>query len=232
MRKALGFAAVVGLVAVLGAGAASRHDYAVVARDILPPGNYGGIDVNRYSADQAKLYDALTPLFDQVTAKDVTRDFKAEPLWTGSEHAVRKESPGRGVRILRDTFDVPHVFGKTESDVFYGAGYAAAEDRGVLMELARNPGRLACIDAPGFNAFSVALSGQQFRPSAATEAYLATELRLLIGTVGKRELADIDAYVAGINAQRKQSNLDIPPWTRNDVVAMTACSARVRRGRR
>ena len=47
------------------------------------------------------------------------------------------------------------------------------------------------------------------------------ELRLLIGTVGKRELADIDAYVARINAQRKQSDLDILPWTRNDVVAMT-----------
>ena len=44
------------------------------------------------------------------------------------------------------------------------------------MELARYPGRLACIDAPGFDAFSVALSGQQFKPSPATEAYLATEL--------------------------------------------------------
>jgi acyl-homoserine lactone acylase PvdQ len=209
------------LVAALAAGAAPRHDYAAVARDILPPGNYGGVNATANSVDQARLYDALTPKFDQVTAKDVVSDFKAEPLWNGTEKAVRVEHPGRGVRILRDSFDVPHVFGKTEASVFYGAGFAAAEDRGVLMELARYPGRLACIDAPGFNAFTVALSGRQFQPSAQTEQLLAAQLRLLVGTAGKQELADIDAYVAGINAQRKASNLDIKPWTRNDVVAMT-----------
>src|SRR5512140_3290491 len=208
MTRALGAIAVLALAVTLGAGASPRHDYALVARDILPPGNYGGIDINRHSTDQAVLYDALTPLFDKVTAKDVTTDFKAEPLWSGNEKAVRTEHPGRGVRILRDGFDVPHVFGKTETAVFYGAGYAAAEDRGVLMELARFPGRLACIDAPGFNAFSVALSGKQFRPSAQSEAFIANELRLLVGTTGKKELADIDAYVAGINAQRKGANLD------------------------
>src|ERR1700760_314240 len=139
MKRASVLAAVLVLVAALGAGAAARHDYAAVARDILPPGNYGGINPNAHSVDQAKLYDALTPKFDQVTARDVTADFKAEPLWTGKEKAVRIEHPGRGVKILRDSFDVPHVFGKTEADVFYGTGFAAAEDRGVLMELARYP---------------------------------------------------------------------------------------------
>ena len=213
MKRAslLGLAAV--LLTSIGASAAPRHDYAAVARDILPPGNYGGTNFNAHSSDQVKLYDALTPLFDQVTAADITKDFKAEPLWTGTEKAVRTETPGRGVRILRDPYDVPHVFAKTESNVFYGTGYAAAEDRGVLMELARYPGRLACIDAPGFNAFAVALSGKQFRPSAQTEALLAQETALLAGKTGKEELADIDAYVAGINAEYKASNLDVEPWT-------------------
>ena len=216
MRAAL--IAILILLLAAGAGAAPRHDYAAFARDILPPGNYGGVDFNKNSSDQAALYDALTPLTDKVTAKDVTRDFKAEPLWNGKEKAVRTEHPGRGVRILRDSFDVPHVFGKTESDVFYGAGYAAAEDRGVLMELARWPGRLACIDAPGYNAFDVALSGEQFKPSVQTEALLAKQLAFLKGT---QELRDIDAYVAGINRQRADAKLPITPWTRNDVVAMT-----------
>jgi acyl-homoserine lactone acylase PvdQ len=221
VKKALIAALVVCLSAALGAGAAPRRDYAAFARDVLPPGNFGGINFNKHSSDQAVLYDALTPLFDKVSAQDVTKDFKAEPLWNGSEKAVRTELPGRGVKILRDTFDVPHVFGKTESDVFYGTGYAAAEDRGVLMELARYPGRLACIDAPGFNAFAVALSGKQFQPSAQTEQFLAKELALLIGQAGKHELADIDAYVAGVNAQRKSANLQITPWTRVDVVSIT-----------
>jgi len=116
---------------------------------------------------------------------------------------------------------VPHVFGKTEADVFYGAGFAAAEDRGVLMELARYPGRLACIDAPGFNAFAVALSGKQFKPSPAAENRLAQQIGFLTGKRGLQELADIDAYVDGINAQRKSTNLDVPKWTRVDVVATT-----------
>jgi acyl-homoserine lactone acylase PvdQ len=225
MTKALGVVlaalAIVVLAAALGASAAPRHDYAAVARDILPPGNFGGINFSAHSSDQAGLYDALTPLFDQVKARDVTRDFKAEPLWNGTEKAVRVEKPGRGVRILRDSFDVPHVFGKTETDVFYGTGYAAAEDRGVLMELARYPGRLACIDAPGYNAFTVALSGKQFKPSQQAENALAQQISLLKGPTGLKELADIDAYVAGINAQRRSANLDIAPWTRNDVVATT-----------
>ncbi|HEX7625577.1 MAG TPA: penicillin acylase family protein [Gaiellaceae bacterium] len=223
MRKALAAAVVLALAVAFGAGAAPRHDYALVARDILPPGNFGGINFTKNSSDQALLYDALTPLEGNVTAKDVTKDFKAEPLWTGNEKAVRVELPGRGVKILRDTFDVPHVFAKTETSVFYGTGYAAAEDRGVLMELARYPGRLGCIDAPGFNAFAIALSGKQFQPSAQTEAFLAKQISWLTsaGAKGRQELADLDAYVAGINAQRKSANLEIAPWTRNDVVATT-----------
>jgi acyl-homoserine lactone acylase PvdQ len=223
VRAAL-IACLVLLVAVgTSAGATPRLDRAIIARDILPPGNYGGVDFQKASQDQVPLYDGLTAKFDQVTARDIQTDFKAEPLWTGKEKAVRTEHPGRGVTIKRDSFDVPHVFGKTEASVFYGTGYAAAEDRGVLMELARGPGRLACLDAPGFNAFAVALSGKQFKPSAQSEAFLAKQIAWLqsAGAVGRQELTDIDAYVAGINAQRVASKLPITPWTRNDVVAAT-----------
>jgi acyl-homoserine lactone acylase PvdQ len=223
VKKALAALAVLALIGAFAAAASPRHDYALVARDILPPGNFGGANFTANSTDQAVLYDALTPLFDKVTAKDVTKDFKAEPLWSGKEKAVRTELPGRGVRIKRDSFDVPHVFGKTESDVFYGVGWAVAEDRGLLMELARYPGRLACLDAPGFNAFAVALSGKQFRPSPQAEAFVAKQVSWLTsaGSKGKAELADIDAYIAGINAQRKAASLPIAPWTRVDVVATT-----------
>src|SRR3954447_4025624 len=91
------------------------------------------------------------------------------------------------------------------------------------MELARGPGRLACLDAPGFNAFAVALSGKQFKPSAQAEAFLSKQIAWLqgAGAVGRQELKDIDAYVAGINAQHAAAKLPIPTWTRNDVVAAT-----------
>ena len=223
MKTALTALAALTLLVALGASAAPRRDYALVARDILPPGNYGGANFTKASTDQAVLYDALTPLFDRVSARDIAKDFKAEPLWTGNEKAVHVETPGRGVRILRDSFDVPHVFAKKEADVFYGAGYAAAEDRGILLELARYPGRLACLDAPGYNAFDVVLSGNRFVPSPEAEAFLDRQVSWLTGAgaKGRQELADIDGYVAGINAERKSAGLELPPWTRTDVVAMT-----------
>lgn len=219
------FVAAVALAATVAATAAApRHDYALVARSILPPGEYGSVDLsNPHATDQLRMYDALTPKAGDVTAADLAADFKPEPLWTGKEKATRVEHPGRGVVIERDRWDVPHVFGKTEQAVFYGAGWAAAEDRGLLMELARYAGRLGCIDAPGFDPFSVALSGRTFSPSPQTEAALAAQVKLLqdAGAPGRKELADIDAYVAGINAQRRAAQLPITPWTRNDVVAMT-----------
>ena len=89
------------LSVALAAGAASRRDYALVARDILPPGNFGGANFTAHSTDQAVLYDALTPLFDRVTAKDVAKDFKAEPLWSGKEKAVRTELPEADIGVLR-----------------------------------------------------------------------------------------------------------------------------------
>jgi acyl-homoserine lactone acylase PvdQ len=223
VQRGLGLVAAgaLALAVAVAAGGAPRHDHAATARSVLPPGQYGGADFRRSSRDQIPLYDGLTPLFDRVTAQDVTRLFKPEGLWRGTEKAARVERPGRGVTIRRDAWGVPHVFAKTEANVFYGAGWAAAADRGLLMELARYPGRLACVDAPGYDAFSVALSGRQFRPSPATEARLAQQLKWLTGAVGRAELRDVDAYVAGINAQRRAAKLPIAPWTRTDVIAMT-----------
>jgi acyl-homoserine lactone acylase PvdQ len=227
VKRALATGAAVGAAllvaaAVGAAGAARRHDYAATAYSVLPPGQYGGVDFNAHSTDQIALYDALTPLFDRVTATDVRRTFKPEPLWRGTEKAVRVERPGRGVTIRRDAWDVPHVFGRTEAAVFYGAGWAAAEDRGILMELARGPGRLACVDAPGYNAFAVALSGRSFTPSAQAEAFVAAQVKWLTGSAaGRAELRDLDAYVAGVNAFRHATQLPVPDWTRTDVIAMT-----------
>ena len=33
------------------------------------------------------------------------------------------------VEIVRNTHDVPHIFGQTDADVFFGLGYAHAQDR-------------------------------------------------------------------------------------------------------
>ena len=132
------------------------------------------------------------------------------------------ERPRKGVTITRDRWGVPHVKGKTAEDVAFGAGWATAADRQLIMELLRGPGRIAALDVPGVNAFSLALSGRQFRPSAQTEARLAEQFALLRaqGMRGTQAIRIVDAYVAGINAQYRKAGLPLTPWTRNDVVAV------------
>ena len=202
--------------------AASPKDHAAQAWNVLPPGQAGGVAFTKNSTDQIALYEGLTLRRDRVTDADLRRYFKRETLGLGSEKAVRTERPRAGVTITRDRWGVPHVKGRTAEDVAFGAGWATAADRQLIMELLRGPGRIAALDAPGINAFAFALSGQTFRPSPATEARLAQQFDLLRaqGAQGRQAIRLIDAYVAGINAQYRKAGLPLTPWTRNDVVAV------------
>src|SRR5439155_19122454 len=189
---------------------------------VLPPGENGSVAFDAHSTDQAALYDGLTPLFDKVTSTDLTKWYKPETLGLGREKAVRTYSPRPGVTIRRDRFGVPHVEGKTQQDVEFGAGWATAEDRGLLLELIRGPARLSAVDVPGLSPLAVALSGKQFVPSRQTEAFLGQQIALLQKTkLGRAFVRDIDAYIAGIDAQYRSTHNPVPPWTRNDVVAVT-----------
>ena len=116
------------------AGAQPRNDFAVQAYDVLPPGEDGGVPVDPNSTSQLPLYDGLTPLEGHVTASDLSVYFKSEHFGIAGPVA-RSESTGRaGLTILRDGFDVPHIYGRTRDDVMFGSGWVAAEDRGLLME--------------------------------------------------------------------------------------------------
>lgn len=68
-----------------------------------------------------------------------------EPL-TAQRYAAIPYTP-TDVRIARDTWGVPHVFGATDADVAYGVAYAHAEDDFATLEevLAMTRGRLAAI---------------------------------------------------------------------------------------
>ena len=217
-----------GSLALAGSSAsAPRTDFASAAWNILVPGENGSVAFNRNTADQAKLYDALTPLQGRVTAKDLGRTFKPEWLSTKGSGPVHAEDVGRaGVRILRDRYGVAHVTGKTRVDTMYAVGWISAEDRGLLMELLRSAGRLAALDAPGYDAFAVALSGRTFVPSAQTEQFIASQFALLEKRPqGRQVLSDIDAFLDGINAYYRKVGISVPRWTRNDAVAAASVIA-------
>jgi acyl-homoserine lactone acylase PvdQ len=210
--------AVIALLAAVPAAVGASRDYAAVALNVLPPGE-AGLEGGPHATDQARLYDKLTPHWNAVSESDLGKYYKAESFGlTGKP--VRVEQTGRqGLKIVRDSWGVAHITGKTRDDVMFGDGWVTGEDRNLLLQLIRGPARIAALDVPGLNAFSLALSGKVFQPSDAAEQQLSAQLQLLQGPKGARILKDVDAFDAGLNAYIKSSGLDIKPWTRNDVIA-------------
>jgi acyl-homoserine lactone acylase PvdQ len=204
---------------VTGAGAAApRGDHALLALNILPPGQ--GANTPDLTS-QISMYDGLTPLQGNVTATDLGRYYKQETLGLGGAKPRQVVRPKSGLTIYRDSFGVPHVYGTTRANTEFGAGWVTAEDRGLYLQLLRGPARISALDVPGYDAFSVALSARQFIPSAQTEAFLATQAALAMKTKqGRQLIADVDAYIQGINAYFKSKGGFVTPYTRNDVTAI------------
>jgi acyl-homoserine lactone acylase PvdQ len=223
MRRvaAVALVAVTAIVIPAAGSSAQRHDYAAVALNVLPPGQSGDLRFPPTATDQLKLYDGLTPKGPNVTARDLNRYFKPERFGVSGK-VVRTERPRRGVRILRDRWDVPHVYGRTRGDVEFGAGWATAEDRFIFLELLRGPGRIAAMDVPGVDPFALATSARQFVPTAATEQRLAEQVGLIrgAGAKGRQLYADVQSYIAGINAFYRKQGGGLRPWTVNDVIAV------------
>ncbi|MGB2851730.1 MAG: penicillin acylase family protein, partial [Solirubrobacterales bacterium] len=194
------------------------------ARYILPPGNYGGFPTTANSTDQLPLYSGLTPLRDNISDADIENFFLPEDFKPiGQSH---EEQTGRpGLRLIYDSFGVPHVYGETRADTAFGAGWATARDRDLLLTLGRGPARVAVADVPNINAFSLVTSGQSFVPSAEAEALVTEQRQLLIDTYGDKGreiIADAQAYADGINAFWAANNMNREPVGVNDVIAVTA----------
>jgi acyl-homoserine lactone acylase PvdQ len=209
---ALGCVLVATLLAAASSAARGR-DYAAVALDILPPGEAG--DGGRHASDQERLYDRLTPLRGRIPAKTLRADFKPEMLHPVGKTKV-ESTPRAGVRIVRDSWGVAHVYGRTAVDTEWGAGWVTAEDRGLILQLIRGPGRIAALDGPAYD------TSREFVSSAATEAALAAQVTLArrYGKKGRLLIREIDAYTAGINAYERGRGGR--PWTRNDTIAAAA----------
>ena len=210
---------------LLLAPSASAKDFATTALNILPSGQYGAPNPN--APRQAELYNALTPRFDKVTDKDLPNFFKSEALEPTT--VVSTETiPGRpGVEIRRDDFNVPHVFGQTDDDVIFGAGFVAAEDRSLLLNQARFNGLTAAIDAPNVSAIDLIAGLYQFEPSKQTNDIVAkqTDEILKQGTRGRQLLDNIDTYIEGINAWYAANSPTTPKFTRTDIYAINAVKA-------
>ena len=195
----------------VAAPAHAVRDFSSTALNIIPSGQWGAVPPPKRANDQAKMYDALTPLFDDVTKADLLRNFKSEKLGIKKQGRMRRERvPRKGVRIFRDKFNVPHIYGRTNDDVTWGAGWALAKDRELLLEQARYNARVAVVDAPGLSAIGLVVGLKTFNPSAQTERELAKEVGKLkkYGKPGRQLLHDMAVYVKGVNAYYKSPTED------------------------
>jgi hypothetical protein len=107
---------VLAALAALAPSAYAVRDFSSTARNIIPSGQWGAIPsadqppTPDQAAQQARLYDGLTPLFDNVSNGDLHRYFKSERLTPKGEGPLEREPvPRKGVRLIRDRFNVPHI---------------------------------------------------------------------------------------------------------------------------
>ena len=120
----------------------------------------------------------------------------------------REPVPHKGVRIFRDRFNVPHIYGKTNDDVTWGAGWAlaagprAAARAGPLQRARRRHRRTRPDrDRPDRRP-------QDLPAERADRARAAKEVDKLkrYGKPGRRLLHDMRVYVKGINAYYRKEH--------------------------
>ncbi|HEX8205235.1 MAG TPA: penicillin acylase family protein [Solirubrobacteraceae bacterium] len=114
----------------------------VNAEDILPPGQSGFVSVTGVPDGTGSPH-----LTDQ---SDMFVNFVRKPHTFGQPGV--EESPKPGVKIVRDSFGVPAITADSLANMWWGAGYAVAQDRLFQMELFRRAttGRLAEILGEGY----------------------------------------------------------------------------------
>jgi acyl-homoserine lactone acylase PvdQ len=225
MSRLIVRALVAACVSLTAPAAASAADFAGTALNIIPSGQWGGVPVPPSADEQAKMYDSLTPLFDQVTPPDLLTAFKSERFGVDTSGPGRVEAvPRPGVTIVRDRFDVPHITGKTRDDVTWATGWILEEDRSLLMAQGRYPARLAAIDAPNIDAFGLVTGLKTYTPTPQVDRMILRDgLRALRSAPdGAALLHDVDVYVHGLNARLRAERSTAKPFTRVDVFAVNA----------
>ena len=130
----------------------------------------------------------------------------------------------RASRSSATQLGVPHVFGKTETDVMFGAGWAAAEDRGAADGALPRPGaprvprraRARCVLRRALGPAVRAERADRGVPDAQAKlALLGRTARAAPGADGRRRLRRRHQRIP------QEHGLPVPPWTRNDVIAIT-----------
>ncbi|MFF9124676.1 penicillin acylase family protein [Streptomyces sp. NPDC014889] len=199
--------------------AAAPNDYCGGrCSDILPPGENGNATLAQvllnqafgiqpdHAEDQLGPYANLATGYPSLTDAKINSFFNDASFGVPSGQIASTEKPaGRAdVTIVRDKkTGVPHITGTTRYGTEFGAGYAAAQDRLWLMDVFRHVGRGQLTSFAGGAAANQGLEQGFWRNAPYTEADLQAQIDRAVagnGARGQQVLADVNAYLDGINA--------------------------------
>ncbi|MFD0313986.1 penicillin acylase family protein [Streptomyces flavalbus] len=186
--------------------------------DILPPGQNGNATLAQillhqvfgsrpaHAADQLGPYANLATGYPNLTGATINSFFNDASFGVPADQVDSTVRPaGRtDVTIVRDKkTGIPHITGTTRYGTEFGAGYAAAQDRLWLMDVFRHVGRGQLTGFAGGAPANQGLEQEFWRNAPYTEADLQAQIEGAAargGERGQQALADVKAYVDGVNA--------------------------------
>ncbi|MEV5432213.1 penicillin acylase family protein [Streptomyces sp. NPDC052701] len=202
-----------------GARAAAANDHCGVrCSDIMPPGQNGNATLAQillhqaFGTQPAHAADQLGPYAGLATGHRGLTDDKIGAFFNDASFGVPADQVASTVRpagrtdvtIVRDKkTGVPHITGTTRYGTEFGAGYAAAQDRLWLMDVFRHVGRGQLTSFAGGAPSNQGLEQQFWRNAPYTEAELQAQIDRVVaghGERGRQALADVQAYLDGVNA--------------------------------
>ncbi|MBO1013766.1 penicillin acylase family protein [Achromobacter sp. SD115] len=136
----------------------------------------------------AAILAACAAMGAQAQAQDVQQNSQKQ-----AGAAARPAGAASGqVTIRRDGYGMPHVYANTVYGIFYGYGYAVAQDRLFQMEMARRStqGRVAEVLGQPMVAFDKSIRGN-FSPE---------RIQRQLAALPAAERQILDGYAAGMNA--------------------------------
>ena len=215
---------VLGTVVAVLACAGTAEAKVVRAEAVLPPGQSGFVSLAGVTSGTGSPH-----LTDQ---SQLFIDFRRKPFGLDGP-AATTEVPRAGVKVQRDAYGVPAVYGENAYDGWWGAGYAVAQDRLFQLEAFRHAtqGRLA--DLTGKGALEDDLIARR-------DYYTAAERQQMFEALSPDLQQRIIAYRDGVNAWIDHVNAnpqDLPgeypftgtaltPWTVQDTLSIGVFLAR------
>lgn len=178
-----------------GSGPGDGSGLVMKAENVLPPGQSGFVSV--LGQVQGLLTGNPGDYGEHVDDQRLLYwSFDAKPGALGTRPGS-PTVPKDGVQIYRDAYGVPIVYADTVRDVWYGVGYAIAQDRLFLMDAVRRMGAGTFAELAGCSSIPADIQQR-------TGTYSDAEYQSFFDRLSQDAKDAVLGYVDGANARRSQ----------------------------